>query len=191
MESAAVPEASIAVEATACGVGDFDAVARQYWSVVFRFLFVSLRDRDAAETLTQDCFLKAYRHRERFRGDSSVKTWLMQIAVNLLRDSARNRRLQFWKRTRSRDVDLNDISRWLPDGQSSPEERTLEKELVRAVWGAAAALSERQRTVLLLRFVEEMDLLEIARTTGMKEGTVKTHLFRALQSVRARVGGEK
>ena len=115
----------------------------------------------------------------------------MQIAVNLIRDAVRNRRLQFWKRTRSRDVDLNDIGRWLPDGQSSPEERTLEKELVRAVWGAAAALSERQRTVLLLRFVEEMDLLEIARTTGMKEGTVKTHLFRALQSVRARVGGEK
>jgi RNA polymerase sigma-70 factor (ECF subfamily) len=46
-------------------------------------------------------------------------------------------------------------------------------------------LSERQRTVFLLRFVEEMDLEEIAAVTGMKEGTVKTHLFRAVQAVRA------
>ena len=45
-------------------------------------------------------------------------------------------------------------------------------------------MSERQRTVFLLRFVEDMDLLEIAAVTGMKEGTVKTHLFRAVQSVR-------
>jgi len=50
-------------------------------------------------------------------------------------------------------------------------------------------LSERQRTVFLLRFVEDMDLLEIAAATGMKEGTVKTHLFRALQAVRERMGG--
>ena len=53
-----------------------------------------------------------------------------------------------------------------------------------AIWKAAASLSERQRTVFLLRFVEDMDLLEIAAVTGMKEGTVKTHLFRAVQAVR-------
>lgn len=58
------------------------------------------------------------------------------------------------------------------------------KEQVAAIWRAAANLSERQRTVFLLRFVEDMDLLEIAAVTGMKEGTVKTHLFRAVQSVR-------
>jgi RNA polymerase sigma-70 factor (ECF subfamily) len=56
-----------------------------------------------------------------------------------------------------------------------------------AVWSAAAALSEKQRTVFLLRFVEDMDLLEIAAATGMKEGTVKVHLFRALHAVRERI----
>jgi RNA polymerase sigma-70 factor, ECF subfamily len=111
--------------------------------------------------------------------------------VNLVRDYARNRRLQFWKRTSSGKVDLDDVSRFVPDEQSSPEEQTLNRELVRAVWSAAATLPERQRTVLLLRFVEDMDLLEIARATGTKESTVKTHLFRALHSVRERMGGEK
>ena len=50
---------------------------------------------------------------------------------------------------------------------------------------AAAQLPERQRTVFLLRFVEDMELLEISAVTGMKEGTVKTHLFRALKTVRS------
>jgi RNA polymerase sigma-70 factor (ECF subfamily) len=62
------------------------------------------------------------------------------------------------------------------------------EERVKAVWAATGALSERQRTVFLLRFVEDMDLLEIAAATGLKEGTVKAHLFRAVQAVRERVG---
>jgi RNA polymerase sigma-70 factor (ECF subfamily) len=60
---------------------------------------------------------------------------------------------------------------------------------VAAVWEAAAKLPERQRTVFLLRFVEDMDLLEIAYATGIKEGTVKAHLFRAMRAVRVRLGG--
>jgi RNA polymerase sigma-70 factor (ECF subfamily) len=65
------------------------------------------------------------------------------------------------------------------------------KEQVRAVWSAAQSLSERQRTVFLLRFVEDMELLEIAAVTGMKEGTVKAHLFRALNAVRAEMEKNK
>src|SRR5678815_4201602 len=80
---------------------DFDRVVHLYRPVVFRFILASLRDRDDAESLTQDCFLKAFRYRAQFRGDASVKTWLMQIAANLVRDLARNRRFQFWKRARS------------------------------------------------------------------------------------------
>jgi len=191
MEPGATSGILTSLESPAVTLENFDAVARLYWPVVFRFALASMRDRDASENLTQDCFLHAYRRRERFRGEASIKTWLMQIAVNLVRDRSRNRRLQFWKRTRQFAVDLNGASQRVPDGRSSPEERALEKELVRAVWSAAASLPERQRTVFLLRFVEDMDILEIAQVAGMKEGTVKTHLFRALESVRRRVGGEE
>lgn len=170
---------------------DFEAVVRLYWLKVFRFALASLRDRDAAQTLAQDCFFKAYRARGSFRGDASVGTWLMQIAVNLVRDHARDRRLQFWKRARQTAVDLSTASRWVPDGAVSPESAALAKEQVRAVWAATEHLPERQRTVFLLRFVEDMDLLEIAAATGLKEGTVKAHLFRALQAVRERIGGAK
>ena len=170
---------------------DFEGVVRLYWLKVFRFALASLRDRDAAETLAQDCFCKAYRARGSFRGDASISTWLMQIAVNLVRDRARDRRFQFWRRAGSTSVDIGTASRWLPDRATSPELHAQAKQQVEAVWTATQGLPERQRTVFLLRFVEEMDLLEIAAATGLKEGTVKVHLFRALQTIRERVGVAK
>ena len=169
-------------------IEDFDAVVRLYWPKVFRFALASLRDRDAAESVAQDCFLNAYRSRQRFRGEASLKTWLMQIAVNLVRDSMRNRRLLFWKRTRAAAPDFDVVGQTLVAGGSSPEGAALAKQRVAAVWRIVETLSERQRTVFLLRFVEDLDLLEIAAVTGLREGTVKVHLFRAMEALRKRMG---
>lgn len=167
--------------------GDFEALVTSYRPRIFRFALASLRDRDAAETIAQDCFLNAYRARHNFRNDCSIQTWLMQIAVNLVRDHARNRRLQFWKRTRNAPP-VEELIAVAADRQPSAETRVLLGERVQAIWKAASALPNKQRTVFLLRFVEDMDLLEIAAVTGMKEGTVKTHLFRSLRTVRETMG---
>ena len=170
---------------------DFETLVRVYRPRIFRFLLASLRNRETAENLTQDCLIRAYQARDRFRGASSVATWMMQIAANLLRDHRSNSRLRFWRRHIQEDADIADLARAVPDGQRSPEDLAAIGEQVQAIWNAAASLPERQRTVFLLRFVEDLDLLEIAEVTGMKEGTVKTHLFRALESVRARLEGKK
>jgi RNA polymerase sigma-70 factor (ECF subfamily) len=162
---------------------DFDALVGTYWTHVFRFALVSLRDPDTAATIAQDCFVKAYRNRERFRGECSIRTWLMQIAVNLVRDTIRNRRLQFWRRASSDVTLLADVT---VDGGGSPEAGALAKEQLQAVWKTVRELPQRQQAVFLLRFMEEMDLREIAAVTGMAEGTVKVHLFRALKTVRER-----
>jgi RNA polymerase sigma-70 factor (ECF subfamily) len=175
-------------ETVAAQADDFEAVVRAYQPRIFRFALASLRDKDAAATVTQDCFLKAYNARDRFRSDCSLHTWLMQIAVNLVRDHARNRRFQFWRRAQLTARPIEAISNWIAHGEHSPEASVVLKQQVEAVWIAAGELSERQRTVFLLRFVEDMDLLEIAAATGLKEGTVKSHLFRALQAVRERIG---
>ena len=73
------------------------------------------------------------------------------------------------------------------DASGSPETAALAKERLEAVWKIVDSLPQRQRTVFLLRFVEEMDLRDIATATGIAEGTVKVHLFRALQTVRERL----
>src|SRR5579862_1447353 len=169
------------------GIEDFDSLVQNHRPRVFRFILASLRDKEEAENLTQDCFVRAFKARDQFRGDSSLSTWLMHIAANLVRDHEASSRLKFWKRSLRSDVDLNDLN-WISDRQQSPEAMTLAKEQVAGIWKVAASLSERQRTVFLLRFVEDMDILEIVAVTGMKEGTVKTHLFRALQSVRVGLG---
>jgi RNA polymerase sigma-70 factor, ECF subfamily len=173
------------------GLQDFDSLVECHRPRIFRFLLASLRDRESAENLTQDCFIRAYRARQQFRGEADIGTWLMQIAANLVRDHEGNRRVKFWKRVLGGGVDLGDLRDWIPDRHGSPEAVAAAKEQVQAIWKVVARLSERQRTVFLLRFVEELELLEIASVTGMKEGTVKTHLFRALQSVRAKLEERK
>jgi RNA polymerase sigma-70 factor (ECF subfamily) len=165
-------------------IQDFDRVMQLYWPRILRFVMASVRDRDIAETLTQDCFWSAYRSRDSFRGDSSLNTWLMQIAVNAVRKFYRNRKLQFWRQVEHAAVDSSVISERLPDRHISPEARTLIHEQVRAVWDATKDLSERQRSVFLLRFMEDMDILEIAAATGLSESAVNVHLFRAVRRVR-------
>lgn len=161
---------------------DFDAVISQHRPRIFRFILASLRDRESAENLTQECFVRAYRARDQFRGAASIPTWLLQIAANLIRDHESSGRLKFWRRALG--IDLRDVMDVIPDRQLSPESMLSVKQDVAAIWRVAAKLSERQRTVMLLRFVEDLDLLEIAEVTGLKLGTVKTHLFRALEAVR-------
>ena len=163
---------------------DFDRVVQLYRPAVFRFILASLRDQDDAESLTQDCFLKAYRYRHQFRGDAALKTWLMQIAANLVRDLTRSRRFQFWKRAHSTAVCAHNLLEFVSSGDASPETTTLVQERLTAIWTATGNLPEKQRAVFLLRFVEDMDLLEIAAVLGTSEGTVKSHLFRALHAVR-------
>lgn len=176
---------AVSMENPALTVEDFEQVVEQYRKRVLRFVFASVRDMDLAETLTQDCFWNAFRNRGRFRGDCSVHTWLMRIAVNLVRDHTRNRRFQFWRK--APQVRSDEIRDW-PDRSISPEEKAAVNEQVQAVWDATKTLSERQRTVFLLRFVEDLDIPEIAQSTGLTENAVHVHLFRAVRSIRKRMG---
>jgi len=173
------------MENPALEIEDFERVVEQYRTRVLRFVFASVRDMDLAETLTQDCFWNAYRSRFSFRGNCSLNTWLMTIAVNLVRDATRSRRFQFWKKAQR--VGSEEIHDW-PDRQLSPEQKAALNEEVQAVWEATKTLSERQRTVFLLRFVEDMDIPEIAESTGLTENAVNVHLFRAVRGIRKRVG---
>ena len=190
MAAAAVKPMTVEAAQEIAGA-EFARVVESHRPQIFRFLLASLRDVDLAETLTQECFLKAHRNWGSFRGDSSAMTWLMRIAINLQKDHWRNRRLQFWRHARSNSVDLDDASEWLPSGERSVEQQLLAQEQVAQVWKVVGNLSERQRTVFLLRYVEERELSEIAQATGLSEGTVKAHLSRAVSRVRAELRGTR
>jgi RNA polymerase sigma-70 factor, ECF subfamily len=145
---------------------------------------LSLRDPDLAETVTQDCFLRAYKARQEFRGDCSIATWLTRIATNLIRDSTRSRKFQFWKAAGSTAAEVGAVADRLRSPGLSPETSLMVREELRGVWDAVENLPGKQRSVFLLRFVEEMELPEIATAMGLHVGTVKSHLHRALAAVR-------
>ena len=175
-------------EAHPCVLDDLDSVVALYQQRIFRFLLMSLRDRDAAETLTQETFLRAWTSRASFRSDCSVSTWLMRIALNLARDHTRTGRFRFWKNVSISAVDVADVAATVPNREGSVESQLIAREQVAHIWQTVAGLSERQRTVFLLRFVEEMEIPEIATVTGLPMGTVKSHLYRAISVIRGHHG---
>jgi RNA polymerase sigma-70 factor (ECF subfamily) len=183
-DSLSITQASI-TQAPATPLDDMDAIVAAYEQRIFRFHLISIRDRDVAQTLTQDTFVRAWSARSSFRGDCSVSTWLMRIALNLVRDHTRTDRFRFWKRVSETAIDVSDISAHVPHRDSSLESRLIASEQMTLVWESVAKLSDRQRSIFLLRFLEELELSEIANITGLPISTVKTHLYRALATIRA------
>jgi RNA polymerase sigma-70 factor (ECF subfamily) len=165
---------------------DLETVVALYQPRVFRFLLATLRDRDAAETLTQETFLRAWNARSSFREDCSVGTWLIRIALNLARDHTRTGRFRFWKHVTAAAVDVADVAASVPNHECSAEAHLIAQQQVALIWETVATLSPRQRTIFLLRFLEEMDIPEIATVTGLPLGTVKSHLYRAINVIRTR-----
>lgn len=171
---------------TATPLDDIDAVISLYEPRIFRFLLLSVRDRDIAQSLTQDTFYRAWAARASFRSDCSIPTWLTRIAINLLRDHTRTQRFRFWKRAHETAVDISDVASHIPNPGTSAESRLIASEQVALIWQTVAQLSERQRSIFILRFVEDMELADIAETISLPISTVKSHLYRALATIRAR-----
>ncbi len=184
--STAAPKAN---SATAAGFADeeFDAVVREHQRRIYRLLLSILRDPDAADTLTQECFLRAYRSRAKFRGESSAGTWLVRIAINLARDHIRSRRRAFWQRLVGGGERALNAASELPDHAASPERALAARQELAAVWAAVEDLSPQQREAFFLRFSEEMPIGEIAKAMQLQTGTVKSHLARAVGAIRLRM----
>jgi RNA polymerase sigma-70 factor (ECF subfamily) len=181
---------------TGCAVAefeDFDALVLAEQRRIYRVLLAMLRDSDAADSLTQECFLKAYEHRKRFRGECSIRTWLMRIAINLARDHVKNRRWQFWRTLfhESAGSEEQGDPHEPADPRASPERSLLAREQLAHVSAVVDNLPNQQRAVFVLRFLEEMSIEEIAQATSLRPGTVKAHLFRAVSAVRERVKERK
>jgi RNA polymerase sigma-70 factor, ECF subfamily len=177
---------SLGADARTTPLDDIETVVALYQPRVFRFLLAQLHDRDAAETLTQETFLRAWSARASFREDCSVATWLIRIALNLARDHTRTGRFRFWKRISTSAVDVAEVAATIPNREGSAESHLIAQQQVGLIWETVADLSPRQRTIFLLRFLEEMDIPEIATVTGLPLGTVKSHLYRALNIIRTR-----
>ncbi len=172
-------------EVALLGTCPFDQLVREHQRQIHRILLSLLRDVDAADTLTQEVFLRAFQKRSTFRGEASVGTWLVRIAINTARDHRRSRRLAFWRRLAQGGGEV--IARSVPDPRPSLDCAVIARERLAVVREIVDGLPQRQRVCFLLRFVEAMTLDEIAGAMQVEVGTVKAHLARAVGRVRRRV----
>jgi RNA polymerase sigma-70 factor (ECF subfamily) len=144
---------------------------------VYSYVRFHLPSADAAEDVTADTFLKAFRAADRFdEARGSARTWLFRIAQNTVRDHQRRARL--------RDHVAIGSMRDLAVDAPSPEERLLWEEQVAQLLAAVAELGERDRELISLRYGSGLDTAEVAEILGVREAAVRTRLWRALDRLR-------
>ena len=148
-----------------------------------------LGDREEALDLSQEVFLRVFRTLHRFRGQSSLRTWIFRIVVN----QVRNRQRWWRRRQRSNQVSLDEHIRDHGEMVLGAEACTPDRELTRKELGARLKtaiqhLPFEQRTALVLREVQGLRYEEIAFSLGLPVGTVKSRLTRARQALREELG---
>ena len=178
--------------------GDTDAyedMVTRYWDRIFARVYSLLKNKQDAEEVTQDAFIRAHRGLDKFRGDAAFSTWLYQIATNL----AHNRYWYWFRRKRdqslSLDVPISDSSdvtleNVLPASSESPAQAAVTREFVDRVSVCMNVLHEKHREILIMRNVNNLSYDSIAEELGINIGTVKSRIARARESLRNLMGDD-
>lgn len=159
----------VAREPSESSAAELDTLVREHLDAVYRVAFSVVRDSALAEDVAQDALLKAWRALPTFRGESSMRSWLLRITHNTAISTLRKRR-----------EDLHD-PQFLPERQSgvSTERQVVDSMSIDAFETALDTLDELSRSIVVLREVEGMSYEEIAATLEVPLSTVKTRLLRA------------
>ena len=174
------------------GIVENSAITREFgsWMAseqkrIFLICQRMLQDAAEADSATQDTFLKAWQATRRAEVpelDDPAK-WLTRIAINTCLDRLRSKRWQFWRK-RPNPSDEATILEFAPASHPSAEDQVFAAQIEGRLSKALDKLSPRQRSVFTLRHYEDLTLLEIAEILKLDVGTVKAHLFRAVEKLR-------
>ena len=176
-----------------CASGDemaFAELVGDHQRMVVQLAMNLLGDRDEALDLSQEVFLRVFRTIARFRGQSTLKTWIYRIAVN----QARNRH-RFWRRRHradqvSLDAHVAKHGELRSGAEAGPDRVFAQKELAATLEHALGSLPFDQRTAIVLRELDGLSYEEIAYSLGVAVGTVKSRLTRARQTLRTELREE-
>ena len=159
---------------------------RAHYGRLRRLCELLLGDKQEAEEVVQDTFMKAYEATLGSRAPNDWAAWLTQVAINACRD---RRRAGWWMRFRRWSDPIEDVP--LPAVGPSPVEAASSAEVRRRIWAAFRTLPERQREVFILRHIEDCSTAQVAATLGLNQGSVKRHLFRAMRKMRDALGDQR
>ena len=176
----------------------FRVLLEKHRNPVIHFVYRMVQDRAISEELSQEVFLRVYRSRETYEPTARFTTWLFRIATHLalnwLRDGKHERAHQRLDAPRDSEKEGNLPAREVFDKTPSVEQHMVYQTRLQEVRDAIALLPEKQRAAVLMHKYEEMEYSQIASVLGCSESAVKSLLFRAYETLRARLahmGGAK
>jgi RNA polymerase sigma-70 factor (ECF subfamily) len=152
------------------------AIVRQHQTAIFRFAWLLLGDRDEAEDVAQETFLRAFRALDTFEDERPLRPWLLQIAKNLAANRRRSLRRyiaalgRWWQHQASTEVDFT--------------VRNSEFATTDELWRAVRTLDPPDQEIIYLRYFLELSVAETAEALNIAPGTVKSRLSRALERLR-------
>ena len=159
--------------------GAFDEIVRRYSSKMVNLAYQITGDRELAEDIGQETFLRAYRSAARYRQISKFSTWLYTIAINLCRNELRRRKFKVYSLEGMAERDEGDKLRIdIADEKAKPDRDMERKEIGILVRQAVDKLPEKFREPLVLRDIQELAYEEISEILGLPEGTVKSRINR-------------
>jgi RNA polymerase sigma-70 factor (ECF subfamily) len=148
-----------------------------YQNDIFQFVYYRVHHQADAEDLTQDIFIQVIRRISTVKDHKMFKAWLYKIARNRVIDFFRKKRILFFMGTTG-DLESETCE---SSENASPETEMNRKEFTMLLKSLSKDLSKWEREVFMMRFIDDLDIKDIALALGKNENTVKTHLFRALQ----------
>jgi RNA polymerase sigma-70 factor (ECF subfamily) len=164
----------------------FGVLLEKYRSPVVHFLYRMIQNGPVAEELAQEVFLRVYRSRSTYEPTAKFTTWLFRIATHLALNALRDGKNE--KGQERLDDDSSELPvRQVPDSRPSVEQDMVYQARLEEVRRAVATLPEKQRAAVLMHKYEEMEYSQIAKVLSCSESAVKSLLFRAYETLRARL----
>ncbi len=161
----------------------FRLIFERYSRPIISFIYDLVGDRELAEDLTQETFVRAHRGLKGLREEAKLSTWLFGIAKNVARESLRSR-ARHQQRVELDDAAVLDLS----DRGPAPVDQLLDRELNGVIRRSLAALDDDKRMVFTLKIFHQCSYEEIAEITGFSIPKLKTDLHRARVEMRRRIG---
>ncbi|MCR4720300.1 MAG: sigma-70 family RNA polymerase sigma factor [Lachnospiraceae bacterium] len=162
-------------------VYDIGTLMREYGNDVLRTAYSFVRDKEAAKDLFQETFIKANYNLDKFRGESSVKTWLIRITVNVCKDYLKSA----YQKKVVPMTQVEEDSLRVEDDYEQIENEDRDEQIRRAV----NSLPEIYREVVLCVYFKEMSVADASASLGVPEGTVKSRLARAREVLKSKLEG--
>ena len=156
-------------------VTEYNSCVDKYLKMVYRISFHYFGNREDAEDVSQDVFLKLYSHNTKFESEEELKAWLIRVTTNTCHSYFRN---PF--RKRKTEIDEKEIENIV--GSSSSEQEIINRKVV---MDAVMSLPERYRIVVDLYYYEEYSICQISNTLNIKETTIQTRLSRAREKLKS------